>query len=517
MRLGIDFGTTRTVVVAAVEGNYPVCSFDWGGQVRDYVPSLAAVRDGRIFYGWDAVDRLDDPESRLVRSLKRLMGPHGPDDELDLDPGLTVSMMEVATGFLEHVRTLIIEHGNLDLPPDEPLEIMAATPANANGNQRYMTLEAFRRAGFKVLGALNEPSAAAIEYAHRYLNNLGPRSPKEYIVVYDLGGGTFDTAVVGLAHRGFEVLAHEGIARLGGDDFDEIILDLALEKMGLGREELSPGQTERLLEECRERKEGVRSNTRKLVVDPNPVLPGRDEVVLSLGPIEDRSETLVRQTLKSVQAVIRGLPWAGLDPENGRQMAAIYVVGGSAAFPPVSRGLRALYASKVKTSPFPHAATAIGLAVAADEQSGVQVRESVSRYFGVWREERGGSRKVFDPIFTKDARLAPRSGDLVVYRVYRPSHNIGHLRFLECGSLGPDGEPAGDITLWPDVFFPYDPELGDRPDLNALTVETREDLTGQDILETYLYDSGGIIQVEIENRTAGYIARFTLNPSRNAG
>ena len=68
---------------------------------------------------------------------------------------------------------------------------------------------------------VNEPTAAAIEFAHRNLGTIGKRSPKRYVVVYDLGGGTFDTSAVSLEHRRFELIASEGIGELGGDDFDQ--------------------------------------------------------------------------------------------------------------------------------------------------------------------------------------------------------------------------------------------------------------------------------------------------------
>jgi actin-like ATPase involved in cell morphogenesis len=112
----------------------------------------------------------------------------------------------------------------------ESVEVMVASQCQQQSAIHYS--EAQRR--LYRAGAMNEPSAAAVEFLHRYLRNLGPRSPKRYVAVYDLGGGTFDTSVVGIAEQNHDVVAHEGIGKLGGDDFDEIILNLALEQMGLG-------------------------------------------------------------------------------------------------------------------------------------------------------------------------------------------------------------------------------------------------------------------------------------------
>src|SRR4030043_224845 len=187
MRLGIDFGTPRTVVAAQENGNYPVCTFSWEGEVKEYIPTLAAVKDGILHFGWDAVDRLNQPDTHMLRSMKRLAGQLRPEDPVDLGPDFSITMLELVTLFLTHVRQMILKHGNITLKKKEAIEVMVASPANANSNQRYITLEAFRRAGFTVLGAMNEPSAAAAEFLHRYMRDLGPKSPKRYVAVCDLG------------------------------------------------------------------------------------------------------------------------------------------------------------------------------------------------------------------------------------------------------------------------------------------------------------------------------------------
>jgi len=507
IRLGIDFGTTRTVVAAQEDGNYPVCTFSWEGEVKEYIPTLAAVEDGILHFGWDAVDRINQADTHILRSMKRLAGHLRPDDPVELGPDFSVTLLEMVTLFLSHVKQMIIKHGNLTLKRKEPMEVMVASPANANSNQRYITLEAFRRAGFSVLGAMNEPSAAAVEFLHRYTRDLGPRSPKRYVAVYDLGGGTFDTSVVGIAEQKHDVVAHEGIAKLGGDDFDEIILNLALEQMGLGPEKLTPSNAARLLEECRERKEGLKSNTKKMVVDPSVVFQDQKPVVLDTGLVYTRCGPLIERSLGTLQGLLRHI---GENPEDGRSLAAVYLVGGSVSFPPVSRKLRDAYPSKVKISPYPHASTAIGLSIAGDPKANINVRESVSRHFGIWRER--GQDKIFDPIFLKDRQVDSNSGRLRVTRTYNPAHNIGLLRYLECSSLGKAGEPQGDIALWQDVHFPYNPKLRDRKDLPKIRIEKDDGVSLQEMTEAYEYNEEGIIQVEIENKTSGYKKLFTLGP-----
>jgi hypothetical protein len=143
----------------------------------------------------------------------------------------------------------------------------------------------------------------------------------------------------------------------------------------------------------------------------------------------------------------------------------------------------------------------------------VEMRESVSRYFGVLREL--GKDKVFDPIFLKDKRLDDGTGRLEMTRVYQPVHNVGLLRYLECTSLGREGEPEGDIASWRDIYFPYDPNLQHHKDLSKVPVEQRPDLSSQEVVETYHYDPEGLIRVEIANRAAGYSKVFELGPESN--
>lgn len=513
MRLGIDFGTTRTVVASVEDGNYPICTFNFEGDSKEYLPTLLAIKEGTLLFGWDAVNCLNDPDVFMLRSMKRLANQLRADDTIELAPGVTLTMLEIMTHFMEHVKWMLTEYSNLIFDRDRPIEAMVGTPANANTNQRYITLEAFKRAGFKTLGMMNEPSAAAVEFVHRYLRDLGPRSPKKYVVVYDLGGGTFDTSIVGLAERNFEVIATEGIAELGGDDFDRIILDQVLKESLLSWDRLSPHNTTHALEECRERKEGLKPTTRKMIVDLGPILGGDKTVVLETSTIYERCEPLIQSTLDRVQSVTSNVNRIGIDPADTQSLAAVYLVGGSVSFPPVSRKIRELFGRKVKTSLFPHAATAIGLAVAADPDKRIRVSESVSRNFGVWREHEHGRDKIFDTIFKKGSRIEQEKGHLSTTRIYNSMHNIGHLRYLECSAIGKAGEPQGDIALWDEIYFPYDPKLKDRENLSMISLEERHDLVGNEIVETYFYDTKGMIRINIENRTQGYQKAYTIGPT----
>src|SRR3990172_3856160 len=166
MRLGIDLGTTRTRVAAAVKGNYPVISFhsDEGG-ICDWYPSLIAVKKDRILFGLEAKEVQYDATWETFRSLKRLFGEKEPHSMVAIGQ-VQLPLVEWLQRFLSALREDLSKKSNLELHPQEKLEVMVGVPANANSNQRFLTVEAFRGAGFEVLGLLNEPSAAGLEYAH---------------------------------------------------------------------------------------------------------------------------------------------------------------------------------------------------------------------------------------------------------------------------------------------------------------------------------------------------------------
>src|SRR5207302_1038877 len=129
-------------------------------------------------------------------------------------------------GLTSALLSALRQSSNLGVPAGEELKIVLGVPAHANSNQRFLTVESFRNAGFEVLGVLNEPSAASIEFGHRQRQSkAGP----ETILVYDLGGGTFDASLVTLDENVHHVVASEGISTTGGDDFDQILAELALE------------------------------------------------------------------------------------------------------------------------------------------------------------------------------------------------------------------------------------------------------------------------------------------------
>jgi molecular chaperone DnaK (HSP70) len=496
MRLGIDFGTTRIVVAAADRGNYPVVTFDAPDmEVCDWFPPLAGILAGRRIYGWAAWTAQTDPHATVVRSLKRFLSEAGPQTPVDIAGEITplsVILHELAASLLTAIR----HHSNLNIPAGEKLEVMIGVPASANSNQRFLTVEAFRQAGFDVIGLLNEPSAASVEYGHSHRDKA---TRKEAILVYDLGGGTFDASLVELDDRSHAVIASEGVGTFGGDDFDNILAEEAIRAAGLTSSGLTQSEWFRLEEEARRKKESLHPNSRRIAIDLDLVRPGWPQVHVPVADFYALCEPLIAETLHAVDDLCA----------RAQSLEAIYVTGGGSELPLVSRILRERYKSKVHRSPYTRASTAIGLAIQADQSAGYVLRDRFTRYFGVWREADGGARVRFDPLFDKGSAL-PNEGEppLLQNREYLAVHNIGHFRYLECSHLTAGGQPHGDITVWDEIHFPFDSALLHVPNLDRLPVH-RASLS-QRVGERYRCGTGGDLRVTIANLDARYERTYRL-------
>ncbi len=519
MRLGIDFGTTRTVVAFCDRGNYPVVSFaDEGGDAVECFPSVVAEKDGDLRFGFEAERFATDPDWTVLRSFKRVLGDRSPDATVKIG-STEVRMADLLARFFSALATALRTRSNVAaaalLEPNEPLEVFVAAPANAHSTQRFICLDAFRRAGFDVLGLLNEPSAAGFEYTHRYRSTLTQR--KDHVVVYDIGGGTFDVSLLRMSGPLHEVVATAGINRLGGDDFDDALLELALAKAGIDRASLSPRAERLLLDQCRQQKEQLNPSSRRVLVDLAPAGKPRTEVSIDVADFYARCAPLVDRTILAMLGVLQKLsPDEELDGTKlPLEIAGIYVVGGASSLPCVARSLRESFGKRVHRSPYPSAAAAIGLAIAADENAGLKLADRFSRVFGVFREGHGGSEVTFDPIFNHDVLLpdAPNGGTAVVERTYRAAHNVGHFRYVECSEIDRAGHPRGDMARFADIYFPFDPHLrGGGTELGTVDVQ-RFGADGPLIRETYAVGAQGIVEVKIANLDDHYEVAYRLAPN----
>jgi molecular chaperone DnaK (HSP70) len=364
---------------------------------------------------------------------------------------------------------------------------------------------------------VNEPSAASFEFAHRQARSI--TSKRNLVVVYDLGGGTFDASLVQLDGTNHEVVDSFGVNRLGGDDFDEVLAGLALRAAGRSREDLSDTAWATLVEECRTAKEGISPQTRRVTVE----VPGAGDgdsgaggsgsaggvVTVSVEDFYEAATPLVEASTEAMEPLVRTLATGSDDPSELEGVAGIYIVGGASALPLVPRMMRARFGRRVHRAPLPSSSTAVGLAIAADREAGFSLRDRLSRGFGVFREREGGAALSFDPVLDRSLVTAGVVGaqadaePVVVTRRYRAAHNIGWFRFVEYSAVDDQGEPRGDLAPVAEVVFPFDPDL-QRADLDGagIPIERRE--SGPIVEERYSVDPAGIIAVSLVDLTTGY-------------
>jgi molecular chaperone DnaK (HSP70) len=499
-KVGIDFGTTHTVVALLDRGNYPIVAFD----ALNAIPSLVAA-DGRgaLRFGSAAAEVAVDPGWTVLRSFKRLLFEAGPETEVAIGER-SFRLLDLLVGFFTDLRRALCEESNAGLQARDRIVAAVSVPANASSGQRFLTLEAYQRAGFEVAALVNEPSAAGFEYAHRHGRSIN--SKREHVLVYDLGGGTFDASLIRMDGRRNEVVSCAGLSRLGGDDFDEAILGHVLR----AARHLPLGERPRaeLGDECRQIKEAVGPNTRRFVVDLDALSAG-----IATFPIEEIFQVcqpLVDRSLATMELALHDPPRAPGEGIGLDDLAGIYVVGGASAFPPVYRALRERYgAHRVHRSPHPFGATAIGLAILLDQHAGFELQDQLTRHFGVWRDAEAGRFVSFDVLFPKGTSLpGPQDPPLEVVRRYRAAHNLGHYRFVECARVE-EGKPNGEMVPWDEIRFPFESALRDRAEFDSVPV-SRYDEEGPEVEERYRCFQTGLIEATLTSLADGFGRCYTL-------
>ncbi len=520
-RLGIDFGTTNTVAVMHDRGLFSLVLHQAqtavGTIVQDVFPSeiLIDPSSGQRLFGLEA-DRYSaqinaSRDCLFISSLKRQLCNYAEGRTLTQSPfehntrtrtnrrKPSLVLDELLTEYLQALAKSIRHSRSLDT--EEPLEAAITWPANANGAQRHITRTCFRKAGFEVIDALNEPTASAIEYADCITTGARNHQNQTYaIIVFDLGGGTFDTSVVWIDGQDFQVLASAGIEELGGDDFDNILLKMFMEKLALLVEEVNPLTQYALLRHARAQKETISSGTvRSLFLNPGDfALKGRPVSI----PVADYGER-IRSMLQPAVAMLRSVIKTASAKEPKMKAKSnpftIYLVGGSSKLPFVSEVISAAFPnSRIALTDKPFQSVAMGAAISAMDR--ITYRDIFARHFGLIRLKDNGRVEAFDVIFPAGTPI-PRRGERPLEKVvrYTPAHNIGHLRYLECSSVGQDGMPSSGVRPWSDILFPYDPACSLSAPLSTADIITTDRFAHMAVSETYRCDADGVITVELTN------------------
>ncbi len=365
--VGIDLGTTNSLV-AYVDGGIPKVIPDAEG--RALLPSIVAFTSAGVVVGEAARRQLARNAARTVYSVKRLMGRGYEDvrDELGHFPFEVVPSAEVVrikVGDREVTPPEVSAHVLRALKAraesffGEPVEQAVVTvPAYFNDAQRQATKDAGRIAGLDVLRIVNEPTAASLAYG------LG-RLSQGTIVVYDLGGGTFDVSILRVHDGIFEVLATNGNTHLGGDDFDRVMVEwlLADVKAAHGADlAADPEAMQELRLAAEAAKCRLSFDERTTLTIPFEEFTYRREIART--DLEGLIGPLVESTLGPCR---RALADAGLDPAG---VDEVVLVGGSTRIPLVRRRVQEVFGREPHSRLNPDEVVALGAAVQAQILAG---------------------------------------------------------------------------------------------------------------------------------------------------
>jgi molecular chaperone DnaK len=374
--IGIDLGTTNSCV-SVMEGNEPVVIANEEG--RRTTPSVVAFMDnGERKIGDPAKRQAITNPTKTIASIKRYMGNRFSESGKELE----MSTYKVGRGDNDTVRVDI--DGRMYTPQElsamilqkmkkvaedflgqEVTEAVVTVPAYFNDSQRQATKEAGEIAGLTIRRIINEPTAAALAYG------MDKRNKDMTIVVYDLGGGTFDVSVLELGDGVFEVKSTNGDTHLGGDDFDRVIIEfLAAEFKNQENIDLKkdPMALQRLKDAAERAKIELSASTETEINLPYITavdgVPKHLVVKMTRAKFEQLSDDLVRRTLEPCRQAMKD---AGLTTND---IDEVILVGGSTRIPRIQTAVEEFFGKKPNKGVNPDEVVAIGAAIQGGVLSG---------------------------------------------------------------------------------------------------------------------------------------------------
>lgn len=354
--IGIDLGTTNSEV-AVFQGDKVVVIADENGS--KILPSFVGVGDdGALLVGEAAKNQYPLYPERTVKSIKRQMGS----DETVEMAGKSYAPQEISAIILKRLKAIAERY--LERPASKAV---ITVPAYFNDAQRQATREAGRIAGLEVVRIINEPTAAALSYEAAHHG-------AKHILVYDLGGGTFDVSLVRMEDEVVEVLASHGNNHLGGDDFDHKIVDHLLRHL-----EKQYGVDARDSRQAMARI-GRAAEAAKIALSDQPFVTVEEEYLLeqdgqpvhlslelARGDYEAMIEPYIRETLEAVHIALKGAKLTVADIDE------ILLVGGATRTPLVNEQLEQELGQQPRGEVDPDLCVAMGAAIQAAMIAGQEV------------------------------------------------------------------------------------------------------------------------------------------------
>lgn len=430
LAVGIDLGTTFSVVAALDDHGRPHAIVNTEGDV--ITPSFVLFDVDEVVVGKEAVKALSVEAEHVAESVKRELGSRLFHKSLQ---GLSYPPEVLEAYVLNKLRQ------DASRLVGDFRKVVITVPAYFDENRRKATQDAGYMAGFEVMDILNEPTAAALAFGFQrgYFRPAQARDELERILVYDLGGGTFDVTVMEIRGTAFNTLATDGDVQLGGRDWDQRLLDYVAEQFvrryGLDPRE-DPNVVGRLWRDCEEAKRTLSARQKASVVCDFRAQSLRVEISRAL--FHELTFDLVERTAFTTRQAIQaaGLEWSEID--------RVLLVGGSTRMPAIVEMLRQLSGQDPDNSVAPDEAVAHGAALHAGlvlarrrgEPASFSIRNVNSHSLGIVGTDMKTGRK-------QNAVIIPRNTPLpvVAKRVFR-THKQGQasllLQIVEGESTSPD-------------------------------------------------------------------------------
>ncbi|MBR4210082.1 MAG: molecular chaperone DnaK [Lachnospiraceae bacterium] len=351
--IGIDLGTTNSCV-AVMEGGKPVVIANTEG-IRTTPSVVAFTKNGERLVGEPAKRQAVTNAERTVSSIKRHMGS---DFRVNID-GKQYSPQEISAMILQKLKADAESYLG-----EKVTEAVITVPAYFNDAQRQATKDAGKIAGLDVKRIINEPTAAALAYG---LDNEN----EQKIMVYDLGGGTFDVSIIEIGDGVIEVLATNGDTHLGGDDFDAKIVNYMLsefkkaEGIDLSNDKMAMQRLKEAAEKAKkELSSATTTNINLPFITANQDGPKHLDMTLTRAKFDELTHDLVERTAVPVQNALRD---AGLTPSD---LSKVLLVGGSTRVPAVQDKVKQLTGKEPNKSLNPDECVALGASIQGGKLAG---------------------------------------------------------------------------------------------------------------------------------------------------
>jgi len=351
--IGIDLGTTNSCVAVMEGGNPTVIANTEGARTT---PSVVAFsKNGERLVGQIAKRQAVTNPDKTIMSIKRDMGT---DRRVEID-GKKYSPQEISAMVLQKIKSDAESYLG-----ETVTQAVITVPAYFSDSQRQATKDAGKIAGLEVLRIINEPTAAALAYGF-------DKDKEQKVMVYDLGGGTFDVSILEIGEGVLEVLATSGNNRLGGDDFDKRVIDYLVETfkkesgINLENDKMAMQRLKEAAEKAKIELSGVTSaNVNLPFITADETGPKHLDVTLTRAKFEELIKDLVESTANPVN---QALSDAGLKASD---LDKILLVGGSTRVPMVEELVKKLTGKEPHKGVNPDECVAVGAAIQAGVLAG---------------------------------------------------------------------------------------------------------------------------------------------------